>query len=123
MNIMPKYAYRACRGAALRVHFGWQTWKCLNRLRTGMALTKSALKKWGLFEPTGNTQCEWTGRGYDKPLIKMSASGRTLLRHRPYRVQRTSEVMRCQIGNNNMTKDSNSSAHIISFGAYGLSCG
>ena len=27
---------------------GWTMWQCLNRLRTGIAKTKTELKKWGL---------------------------------------------------------------------------
>jgi len=37
---------------------GWTTWRCLNRFRTGVARTKTELKKWGFATPTANTTCQ-----------------------------------------------------------------
>ena len=37
---------------------GWTRWRCLNRLRTGVARTKTELKKWGFVDPATNTTCQ-----------------------------------------------------------------
>jgi len=55
------------------------TWKYFNRLRTGVVRTKSVLKKMGAAQThSEHTMPMWTGRGHNKPPIKMSASGRTM---------------------------------------------
>ena len=33
-------------------------WRCLNRHRTGVAGTKTELKKWGFVDPETNTTCQ-----------------------------------------------------------------
>ena len=43
---------------------GWKAWRCLNRLRSGIARTKSSLKKWGFLETTASTLYE-CGTGED----------------------------------------------------------
>jgi len=37
---------------------GWTMWRCLNRLRTSIARTKTELKKCGFATPTANTTCQ-----------------------------------------------------------------
>jgi len=37
---------------------GWQTWKCLSRLRIVVTRTKSELKKCEFLDPTANTLCK-----------------------------------------------------------------
>ena len=37
---------------------GWTMWQCLNRLRTGIARTKTELKKWRFVDPATNTTCQ-----------------------------------------------------------------
>jgi len=41
-----------------RSNSGWTTWRCLIRLHTGIARTKTELKKWGFVIPTANTTCQ-----------------------------------------------------------------